>query len=66
MVLTTARRPAILVELGFSTNRSDARLMTERASQRRMAESLADAIEAYLADYERKTGGPATSGGRRD
>jgi len=63
MVLTTARRPAILVELGFSTNRSDARLMIERASQRRMAESLADAIEAYLADYERKTGGPATSGG---
>lgn len=66
MVLTTARRPAILVELGFSTNRTDARLMTERASQRRLAESLADAIEKYLADYERKAGGPATSGGRRD
>jgi N-acetylmuramoyl-L-alanine amidase len=65
MVLTTARRPAILVELGFSTNRSDARLMTERASQRRLAVSLADAIEKYLADYERKAGGPATSGGRR-
>lgn len=66
MVLTTARRPAILVELGFSTNRSDARLMTERASQRRLAASLAAAIEQYLEDYERKSGGPATSGGRRE
>jgi N-acetylmuramoyl-L-alanine amidase len=66
MVLTTARRPAILVELGFSTNRSDARLMTERASQRRLAVSLANAIEKYLADYERKAGGPTTSGDRRD
>lgn len=66
MVLTTARRPAILVEMGFSTNRSDARIMSERASQRRMAIALADAIERYLADYDRKTGGAqATSGGRR-
>jgi N-acetylmuramoyl-L-alanine amidase len=62
MVLTTARRPAILVELGFSTNRSDARLMTERASQLRLAKSLADAIERYLADYERKSGGRSTTG----
>jgi N-acetylmuramoyl-L-alanine amidase len=67
MVLTTARRPAILVELGFSTNRTDARIMSERASQRRMATAIADALERYLADYERKTGGaPATSGGPRE
>jgi len=55
-VLGTARRPAILVELGFSTNRADARLMTTPAGQRALATSLADAIIAYLREHERKTG----------
>lgn len=54
-VLNTARRPAVLVEMGYSTNPGDARFMVERASQRRMATALADAIVAWLADYERKT-----------
>ncbi len=53
-VLNTARRPAVLVEMGYSTNPGDAKFMAERASQRRIAASLADAILAYLADYERK------------
>ena len=34
MVLTTARRPAILVELGYSTNPQDGRFLTTRSSQR--------------------------------
>jgi N-acetylmuramoyl-L-alanine amidase len=55
IVLNTARRPAILVELGFSTNRLDARLMTQAASQRRLAKAIADAIVQYLTEYERKT-----------
>ena len=65
MVLTTARRPAILIETGFSTNPEDAKLLTGSASQRNLANSIADAIIAYLLEYERKTGqGPfsATSG----
>jgi N-acetylmuramoyl-L-alanine amidase len=56
MVLTTARRPAILIETGFSTNAADARLLTGRASQRNLATSIADAIVTYLLEYERKTG----------
>lgn len=56
MVLTTARRPAVLVELGYSTNVDDARVMTEPGSQQRLAVAIADAIQAYLAEYERKTG----------
>ncbi|MBA3345473.1 MAG: N-acetylmuramoyl-L-alanine amidase [Gemmatimonadales bacterium] len=56
MVLTTARRPAILVELGYSTNPQDGRLLTTRASQRKLASALADAIVEYLRDYERKVG----------
>jgi N-acetylmuramoyl-L-alanine amidase len=56
-VLTTARRPAILVELGYSTNPQDGRLLTSRKSQRAMAVAIAQAIVDYLRDYERKTGG---------
>jgi N-acetylmuramoyl-L-alanine amidase len=55
MVLTTARRPAILVELGYSTNPQDGRFLTTYASQKSMAYSLADAIVEYLREYERKT-----------
>jgi N-acetylmuramoyl-L-alanine amidase len=56
MVLTTARRPAILVELGYSTNPQDGRFLTTRASQKAMAAALADAIVEYLGEYERKIG----------
>jgi N-acetylmuramoyl-L-alanine amidase len=63
MVLTTARRPAILVELGYSTNPEDGRFLTRRSSQKAMASALADAVLEYLGEYERKIGaaemGPA-------
>jgi N-acetylmuramoyl-L-alanine amidase len=62
MVLTTARRPAILVELGYSTNPQDGRLLTTRSSQKAMAAALADAIVAYLLEYERKTNQAQDSG----
>jgi N-acetylmuramoyl-L-alanine amidase len=55
MVLTTARRPAILVEMGYSTNPEDGRFLTSFATQKAMAVSLADAIVDYLLEYERKT-----------
>jgi N-acetylmuramoyl-L-alanine amidase len=55
MVLTTARRPAILVELGYSTNPEDGRFLTTYASQKAMAFALADAVIEYLLEYERKT-----------
>lgn len=64
-VLTTARRPAILVELGYSTNPEDARLMSGTAGQRKLARALADAIVGYLMEYERKVGVAAgTRGGQ--
>jgi len=56
MVLTTARRPAVLVELGYATNRQDAALMTARRSQRNLASSIADGIVSYLLEYERRAG----------
>jgi N-acetylmuramoyl-L-alanine amidase len=62
MVLTTARRPAILVELGYSTNPEDGRLLTSYASQKAMAHAVADAIVEYLLEYERKTSPALESG----
>jgi N-acetylmuramoyl-L-alanine amidase len=64
MVLTTARRPAILVEMGYSTNPQDGRYLTSRRSQTTMASAIADAIVDYLKDYERKTGGAEIGGTR--
>ncbi len=65
MVLTTARRPAVLVELGYSTNRGDSRILTEPSSQRALAAAIADAVVDYLREYERKTTpAPLTVGGR--
>lgn len=54
-VLTSARRPAVLVELGYATNPDDARLLTRRSSQESMASAVAAAIVEYLLEYERKT-----------
>jgi N-acetylmuramoyl-L-alanine amidase len=64
MVLTTARRPAILVELGYSTNPEDGRFLTTFANQKAMAYAIADAVVEYLLDYERKTTSTDSGAGR--
>lgn len=56
-VLVTAFMPAVLVEIGFGTNRSEAAYMTAPERQEELAERLADAIVRYLAEYERKVNG---------
>ena len=63
-VLNTARRPAILVEMGYSTNPEDARLLTGRKSQQAIAAAVADAIVAYLLERERKIGTTGAGSGR--
>jgi len=65
MVLTTARRPAILVEMGYSTNPEDGRFLTTYASQKAMAAALADAIVEYLLEYQRKTEPTVEAGSMR-
>jgi N-acetylmuramoyl-L-alanine amidase len=62
MVLNTAQRPAVLFEMGYSTNRGDARMMTDATSQRRLARAIASAILTYLAEYERRTDAGSASG----
>ncbi|HZE74298.1 MAG TPA: N-acetylmuramoyl-L-alanine amidase [Gemmatimonadales bacterium] len=65
MVLTTARRPAVLVEMGYSTNRDDSTFLTSTSGQRAIASSVADAVVDYLLEYERKTDAAADSGTAR-
>ena len=52
------------VELGYSTNREDARVLTGRKSQEALAAALADAIVAYLLEYERRSGTGGAGGSR--
>jgi len=53
-VLTTARRPAILVETGFATNRTDGAFLASSFGQHKIASAIADGIVAYLLELERK------------
>jgi N-acetylmuramoyl-L-alanine amidase len=54
-VLKDARRPAVLVETGFATNREDAEFLGTGAGQQKLAVAIADGIVAYLRELERKT-----------
>ena len=53
-VLNFARRPAILVETGFATNKDDGAFLTSALGQRKIANAIADGIVAYLQELERK------------
>ena len=64
MVLTTARRPAILVETGFATNRTDGAFLASSLGQHKLASAIADGIVAYLLEFERKLAVVAPAGGR--
>lgn len=54
LVLAAARRPAILVEAGFATNRTDGAFLASAQGQHKIAAAIADGIVAYLVEFERK------------
>lgn len=54
MVLSTARRPAILIETGFSSNRRDAAFLASSLGQHRVARAIAEGVVDYLREFERK------------
>ncbi len=56
-VLRGSFMPAILVEVGFGTNRQEATYLTTRERQRELARSISDATLEYLGRYERRVGG---------
>lgn len=47
-VLRGAAMPAVLVELGFLTDRQEAKLLADKSYQRKMADALAGGIREYL------------------
>jgi N-acetylmuramoyl-L-alanine amidase len=56
-VLVTAFMPAVLVEIGFGTNASEAAFLTSPRHQSEIARAVADGAQEYLRRYERRVGG---------
>jgi N-acetylmuramoyl-L-alanine amidase len=54
LVLAAARRPAVLLEVGFATHKEDAAFLASASGQREIAGAIADGIIGYLRDFERK------------
>lgn len=65
-VLVTAFMPAVLVEVGFGTNATEAKYLTDRRHQAEIASAVADAAQEYLKRYERRVTGGSGNGGGRD
>jgi N-acetylmuramoyl-L-alanine amidase len=65
LVLAAARRPSILVETGFATNRGDGAFLGSALGQRRISIAIADGIVAYLLEFERKIAGAGGGGHAR-
>jgi N-acetylmuramoyl-L-alanine amidase len=61
VVLVTAFMPAVLVEIGFGTNAAEAAYIQSDAGQHAIAGAVADAAMQYLAHYQRRVTGSASS-----
>ena len=63
-VLVTAFMPAVLVEIGFGTNASEASYMTDPTRMDELSAAISDAVLEYLKRYERRvaSGAPAAAG----
>jgi N-acetylmuramoyl-L-alanine amidase len=60
MVLVKAFMPAVLVEIGFGTNRSEAGWISSNSGQSQIADAITRGTLDYLARYERRAGGGST------
>jgi len=60
LVLAAARRPAVLIEAGFATHKTDGAFLASALGQRKVVNAIADGVVAYLLEFERKlaVGGP--------
>jgi N-acetylmuramoyl-L-alanine amidase len=56
-VLVRAYMPAVLVEIGFGSNPSEAAWMASAVGQQALAASIVESTMAYLEQYERRVGG---------
>jgi len=60
-VLRGAFMPAVLVEIGFGTNRSEAAYISDPDNERKIARSIAKSIMAYMDRYDARVGGGSAS-----
>ena len=56
-VLRGSYMPAVLIEIGFGSNQSEATYLSDDANQRALARNIAESVIAYLAHYESRIGG---------
>jgi N-acetylmuramoyl-L-alanine amidase len=56
-VLRGSFMPAVLVEIGFGTNSSEAAYLLDSDNQATIADSIAKSIVEYLAHYDARVGG---------
>jgi N-acetylmuramoyl-L-alanine amidase len=64
-VLMGATMPAVLVEMGFLSNESEARLLGSSEHQDRLAQAIARAVDTFRLSYGRRLGVEGTGGGGR-
>jgi N-acetylmuramoyl-L-alanine amidase len=57
VVLVKAFMPAVLVEVGFGSNRAEAAFITSANGQAKLAAAITDAVVEYLERLEKKTQG---------
>ncbi len=62
-VLVGATMPAVLVEVGYLSNRSEEKRLRSPSYQAKIADALADAVVNYLAEYGRRIWSSYGSGG---
>jgi N-acetylmuramoyl-L-alanine amidase len=56
-VLRGSYMPAVLVEIGFGSNQSEATYLSDQSNQIALARSIAQSVLDYLAHYESRIGG---------
>ena len=56
-VLRGSYMPAVLIEIGFGSNQSEATYLSDQANQRALARNIAESVIAYLAHYDSRIGG---------
>jgi N-acetylmuramoyl-L-alanine amidase len=56
-VLRGSYMPAVLVEIGFGSNQSEATYLSDQDNQRALARNIAQSVLDYLAHYQSRVGG---------
>jgi N-acetylmuramoyl-L-alanine amidase len=56
-VLRGSYMPAVLVEIGFGSNQSEATYLSDQGNQQALARNIGSSVLAYLAHYESRVGG---------